>query len=100
MPRLVKVREAAAHVGRTPRTIRNRVRRGEITGYLTPGNANLLVDLDEIEAEDSLAKRVEEYGPDAKIVVLSVAEAARDLAAQAPPITDEQARLLTGLVTG
>jgi excisionase family DNA binding protein len=71
----VTQQRAADHVGVTPRTIRNWISEGHITGYRLPGARAIRIDLDELEAKMRVMPAVirpkpQPFGPKAKIVTV------------------------------
>jgi excisionase family DNA binding protein len=79
----VSQQQAAARIGVTPRTIRNKISEGILTGYRIPGSRAIRVDLDEIErlmqVMPAAMRPRKPFGPRAKIVtVAEVLEPSQD----------------------
>ena len=48
--RLASIEKVAAYLDASPRTVRNYIAAGKLTGYRLPGNRLIRVDLNEVDA--------------------------------------------------
>jgi excisionase family DNA binding protein len=73
MPHFITQQQAANFAGVTPRTIRNWISQGHITGYRLPGGRAVRVDADELKKVMRVIPTVRrhQFGPKARIRDLS-----------------------------